>query len=129
MLRRNDKFGKLETAEFVQQLQSRRRLRRVDLVGNQKGLRKHEPHVPFIHVGFLGQARLGLIQVVHHALHIVDAVVAGQVDQQQHEVGPRISPCVPGSSTSRVMGGVSISWTMTSSHGIMPGIGSRVVNG
>jgi len=71
----------------MEQIQSRRGLRRVDLVGNQEGLGEHQAHVLLLHIRFLGQAGLGLILVVHDTLHIVDGVVVRQIHQQQHEFG------------------------------------------
>ena len=58
----------------------------------------------------------------------VPTVIVGYDTRFQSEE-ERISPSNAESITSLVMGGVSMSCTITSSHGIMPSWGSRVVNG
>ena len=75
------------------------------------------------------QPRLRLVEPVEHFLKLLDAVVAAQIDKQHGHSAARIMPCKYGSMKSVVIGGVSINCTITSSQGIMPGSGCRVVNG
>ena len=129
MLGRDAELGKVERTELLEQSEAVIGPRQVDLVEHEKVCVNDRPTSSSSRYDSL--ASRVLVAFSRSSTGCTTSMPSSlpmSITSSTRSL-PRIRPRMLESNTSTVIGGVSMSCTFTSSHGIMPGCGSRVVNG
>ena len=126
---RYDVLGKIQRAQFVEELQPPGRLRQVDLVGHAERPRVGQRPRPPRPGRSGGQPALRAPSRSSTSWHSSMPSSLPRSTTSRARSAARISPYWYRPLKSSVIGGVSINCTGTSSKGIMPGAGTCVVNG
>ena len=120
---------KIQRAKLVEQFQPAGRLGQIDLVGHDKRAGVGKAHVVLVQVGCAARRVLVSFSRSSTSWHCStpSSLPRSTIKRTRSAERTRLWMC--GSMKSLVTGGVSISWTVTSSKGIIAGAGVWVVKG